>query len=226
MNESILVVEDEEALQMTLGDRLRSAGYVVDFASDGDLGLEKAKALPFDLVILDIMLPRTSGLDVCQAIRSAGMATPIILLTARGQTSEKVSGLKLGADDYITKPFDTMELLARIEALLRRSGPKDGKGILRIDSIVIDFRGTQVTRDGAPVYLSAREFQLLHYLAERPGVTLSRADILREVWGYEEGTLTRTVDVHIASLRQKLEESPKNPKLIVTVLGLGYRFGG
>jgi two-component system, OmpR family, alkaline phosphatase synthesis response regulator PhoP len=226
MNESILVVEDEEALQMTLGDRLRSAGYVVDFASDGDLGLEKAKALPFDLVILDIMLPRTSGLDVCQAIRSAGMATPIILLTARGQTSEKVTGLKLGADDYITKPFDTMELLARIEALLRRSGPKDDKGILRIDSIVIDFRGTQVTRDGLPVYLSAREFQLLHYLAERPGVTLSRADILREVWGYEEGTLTRTVDVHIASLRQKLEESPKNPKLIVTVLGLGYKFGG
>jgi two-component system, OmpR family, alkaline phosphatase synthesis response regulator PhoP len=225
MNESILVVEDEEALQMTLGDRLRSAGYVVDFAADGDLGLAKAKTLPFDLVILDIMLPRTSGLDVCQAIRSAGMATPIILLTARGQTSEKVTGLRLGADDYITKPFDTMELLARIEALLRRSGPKDGKGILRIDSIVIDFRGTQVTRDGLPVYLSAREFQLLHYLAERPGVTVSRADILREVWGYEEGTLTRTVDVHIASLRQKLEESPKNPKLIVTVPGLGYRFG-
>jgi two-component system alkaline phosphatase synthesis response regulator PhoP len=223
MNESLLVVEDEEALRMTLGDRLRSAGYVVDLAADGEQGFEKATTLPFDLVILDIMLPRSNGLDVCRGIRSAGLATPILLLTARGQTSEKVLGFKLGADDYVTKPFDTTELLARIEALLRRTASHSGKGFLRLGSVLIDFRGTKVTRDGLPVYVTSREFQLLRYLGENAGKTLSRDLLLREVWGYEIGTFTRTVDVHIASLRQKLEEAPKKPKLIVTVPGFGYR---
>jgi len=226
MNENILLVEDEEALRMTLGDRLRSEGYVVDFAADGEQGFEKATRLPFDLVILDIMLPRYSGLDICRGIRQAGLATPILLLTARGQTVDKVVGLKLGADDYVTKPFDTTELIARIEALLRRSTPRAGQGVIQFGNIRIDLRGTQVTRDGKPVYLSAREFQLLRYLTEHPGTTLSRAEILREVWGYEVGTFTRTVDVHVSSLRQKLEESPKNPKLILTVPGLGYKFQG
>jgi two-component system alkaline phosphatase synthesis response regulator PhoP len=226
MNESILFIEDEEALRMTLGDRLRSEGYVVDFAGDGEQGFEKATHLPFDLVILDIMLPRCNGLDVCRGIRVAGLATPILLLTARGQTVDKVVGLKLGADDYVTKPFDTMELLARIEALLRRSATRAGQGILQFGSVRLDLRGTAVTRDGNPVYLSAREFHLLRYLAEHSGTTLSRAELLREVWGYEVGTFTRTVDVHVASLRQKLEESPKNPKLILTVPGLGYKFRG
>jgi two-component system, OmpR family, alkaline phosphatase synthesis response regulator PhoP len=224
MNESILLVEDEEALRMTLSDRLRSEGYVVDLAADGEHGFEKATRLPFDLIILDIMLPRSSGLDVCRGIRLAGLATPILLLTARGQTIDKVVGLKLGADDYVTKPFDTMELIARIDALLRRSSPRAGQGILQFGSIRVDLRGTEVTRDGKPVYLSAREFQLLRYLVEHPGTTLSRDDLLREVWGYELGTFTRTVDVHIASLRQKLEESPKKPKMILTVPGLGYKF--
>jgi two-component system alkaline phosphatase synthesis response regulator PhoP len=226
MNESILLIEDEEALRMTLGDRLKSEGYVVDFAGDGEQGFEKATRLPFDLVILDIMLPRCSGLDVCRGIRLAGLATPILLLTARGQTVDKVVGLKLGADDYVTKPFDTMELIARIEALLRRSTPRAGNGIIQFGNVRIDLRGTQVTRDGKPVYLSAREFQLLRYLTEHPGTTLSRDEILREVWGYEVGTFTRTVDVHVSSLRQKLEESPKNPKMILTVPGLGYKFQG
>jgi two-component system alkaline phosphatase synthesis response regulator PhoP len=226
MNESILLIEDEEALRMTLGDRLRSEGYVVDFAGDGELGFEKATHLPFDLVILDIMLPRCSGLDICRGIRAAGLAAPILLLTARGQTIDKVVGLKLGADDYVTKPFDTMELLARIEALLRRSTTRAGQGILQFGSIRLDLRGTTVTRDGKPVYLSAREFHLLRYLAEHSGTTLSRAELLREVWGYEVGTFTRTVDVHIASLRQKLEDSPKNPVWIRTVPGLGYKFQG
>jgi len=223
MNESLLVVEDEEALRMTLGDRLRSAGYVVDLAADGEQGFEKATTLPFDLVILDIMLPRSNGLDVCRGIRSAGLATPILLLTARGQTSEKVLGFKVGADDYVTKPFDTTELLARIEALLRRTASHSGKGFLRLGAVLIDFRGTKVTRDGLPVYVTSREFQLLRYLGENAGKTLSRDLLLREVWGYEIGTFTRTVDVHIASLRQKLEEAPKKPKLIVTVPGFGYR---
>jgi two-component system alkaline phosphatase synthesis response regulator PhoP len=226
MNENILLVEDEQALRMTLSDRLQSEGYVVDFSPDGEQGFEKATTLPFDLIILDIMLPRRSGLDVCRDIRLAGLATPILLLTARGQTLDKVAGLKLGADDYVTKPFDTLELMARIEALLRRAPTRTGQGILQFGSIRVDIRGTQVTREGKPVYLSAREFQLLRYFTEHNGVTLSRDEILREVWGYEVGTFTRTVDVHVAGLRQKLEKAPKKPEMILTVPGMGYKFQG
>ncbi len=226
MNENILLVEDEQALRMTLSDRLQSEGYVVDFSPDGEQGFEKATSLPFDLIILDIMLPRRSGLDVCRDIRLAGLATPILLLTARGQIVDKVAGLKLGADDYVTKPFDTLELIARIEALLRRAPTRTGQGILQFGSIRVDIRGTQVTREGRPVYLSAREFQLLRYFTEHNGITLSRDEILREVWGYEVGTFTRTVDVHVASLRQKLEKAPKKPELILTVPGIGYKFQG
>jgi two-component system, OmpR family, alkaline phosphatase synthesis response regulator PhoP len=231
MNESILIVEDEEALRMTLGDRLRSTGYVVDFASDGEEGFEKSTQLPFDLIILDIMLPRRNGLDLCREVRKSGLATPILLLTARGQTRDKVEGFKLGADDYVTKPFDTLELLARIEALLRRvparpasMGTDSGSGLRKFGPISVDMRGTQVTRDGRPVYLTLREFELLRYFIEHPGATLSRGELLREVWGYEQGTFTRTVDVFVASLRQKLEKSPKNPELIRTVAGIGYKF--
>ena len=226
MNENILLVEDEQELRMTLSDRLQSEGYVVDFSPDGEQGFEKATSLPFDLIILDIMLPRRSGLDVCRDIRLAGLATPILLLTARGQIVDKVAGLKLGADDYVTKPFDTLELIARIEALLRRAPTRTGQGILQFGSIRVDIRGTQVTREGRPVYLSAREFQLLRYFTEHNGITLSRDEILREVWGYEVGTFTRTVDVHVASLRQKLEKAPKKPELILTVPGIGYKFQG
>jgi len=226
MNENILLVEDEQALRMTLSDRLQSEGYVVDFSPDGEQGFEKATSLPFDLIILDIMLPRRSGLDVCRDIRLAGLATPILLLTARGQIVDKVAGLKLGADDYVTKPFDTLELMARIEALLRRAPTRIGQGILHFGSIRVDILGTQVMREGKPVYLSAREFQLLRYFAEHNGITLSRDEILREVWGYEVGTFTRTVDVHVAGLRQKLEKAPKKPEMIITVPGIGYKFQG
>jgi len=226
MNENILLVEDEEALQMTLGDRLRNEGYAVDFAADGDQGFDKATHLAFDLIILDIMLPHRNGFDLCRDIRMAGLATPILMLTARGQTSEKVVGLKLGADDYVTKPFDTLELMARIEALLRRAPTRTGQGLHQFGSIRVDIRGTQVLREGKPIYLSSREFQLLRYFIEHRGATLSRDEILRDVWGYEVGTYTRTVDVHVASLRQKLENSPKKPTLIVTVPGIGYRFQG
>lgn len=226
MNENILLVEDEEALRMTLGDRLGSEGYLVDFAADGEQGFEKATRLPFDLIILDVMLPHRNGFDLCRDIRRAGLATPILLLTARGQTADKVVGLKLGADDYVTKPFDTQELMARIEALLRRAPSRSGQGIHQFGGIRIDIRGTQVTKDGQPVYLSAREFQLLHYFVEHEGITLSRDEILREVWAYDEGTFTRTVDVHVASLRQKLEKDPKRPEMILTVPGIGYKFEG
>jgi two-component system, OmpR family, alkaline phosphatase synthesis response regulator PhoP len=226
MNEKLLLIEDEEALRMTLSDRLKSEGYVVDLAADGEEGYDKAIRLPFDLIILDIMLPGCSGLDVCRGIRLAGLATPILLLTARGQTVDKVVGLKLGADDYVTKPFDTMELMARIEALLRRPPMRAAESIRQFGSIRVDIRGTQVTRDGKSVYLSAREFQLLCYFIERIGLTLSRDELLREVWGYEEGTFTRTVDVHVASLRQKLEQFPKKPEMILTVPGRGYKFQG
>jgi two-component system alkaline phosphatase synthesis response regulator PhoP len=213
-----------------LGDRLRSEGYVVDFALDGEEGKEKATHLPFDLIILDIMLPRRSGLDVCMDIRRAGLATPILLLTARGQTSDKVVGFKLGADDYVTKPFDTLELMARIEALLRRvptkavTAAQTELGMHQFGPIIVDIKGTQVTRNGQRVYLTAREFELLRYFVEHQGTTLSRDELLREVWGHETGTFTRTVDVHVASLRQKLENIPKKPEMILTIPGLGYKF--
>jgi two-component system alkaline phosphatase synthesis response regulator PhoP len=223
MNENILLVEDEEGLRMTLSDRLRSEGYVVDFAADGNEGLSKATGLPFDLIILDVMLPGRSGFDICRDIRVAGLATPILLLTARDQTVDKVYGFKLGADDYVTKPFDTLELIARIAALLRRVPGRASQGMYQAGHVRMDVRGTEVTRDGKPVYLSAREFQLLRHLMEHAGATLTRGDLLREVWGYEDGTYTRTVDVHIASLRQKLELDPKRPELIVTVPGIGYK---
>jgi two-component system alkaline phosphatase synthesis response regulator PhoP len=223
MNENILLVEDEEGLRMTLSDRLRSEGYLVDFAADGNEGLEKATGLPFDLIILDVMLPYRSGFDICRDIRKAGLATPILLLTARDQTVDKVFGFKLGADDYVTKPFDTLELIARVAALLRRVPGRATHGIHQVGTVRLDVRGTEVTRDGHQVPLSAREFQLLRHLMEHAGATLSRGELLREVWGYEDGTYTRTVDVHIASLRQKLEQDAKHPELIITVPGIGYK---
>jgi two-component system, OmpR family, alkaline phosphatase synthesis response regulator PhoP len=224
MHENILLVEDEEALRMTLGDRLRSEGYTVDFAVDGEEGFKKVTQQTFDLIIMDIMLPRRNGFDVCRDIRQAGLATPILLLTARDQTVDKVVGLKLGADDYVTKPFDTMELIARIEALLRRAPSGPGLGPMQFGSIQVDLRGTRILREGKPVPLSAKEFQLLRYFVDHRGATLSRDEILREVWGYNSATSSRTVDVHVANLRQKLESDPKRPQLIVTVSGMGYKF--
>jgi two-component system, OmpR family, alkaline phosphatase synthesis response regulator PhoP len=226
MFESILLVEDEAALRATLGDRLRGEGYVVDTAVDGYEAVEKAANLPFDLVILDLMLPSRSGLDVCRDIRQAGMATPILILTARDQTSDKVAGLKLGADDYVTKPFEAAELVARIEVLLRRVPIRTGQGTHEFGSIHVDVKRSKVMRNGKPVYLTGREFQLLRYFIERSGTTIPRKELLQEVWGYAADSLTRTVDAHVVSLRQKLEENPKRPEFIVTVSGTGYKFVG
>ena len=226
MHANLLFVEDEQALRMTVGDRLRNEGYVVEYAINGDDGFEKATRLPFDLIILDVMLPRRSGFVVCRDIRKAGVITPILMLTARGQTGDKVTGLKIGADDYVTKPFDMLELTARIEALLRRapSSPALPADSYQFGPIFVDLRGTEVTQDGEPVNLSAREFQLLRYFIAHPGATLSRDELLKEVWGYSAKVFTRTVDVHVAGLRQKLEQDPRQPKFILTVQGLGYKF--
>ena len=226
MPDSILLVEDEYALRMTLGDRLRKAGYVVDCAADGDEGLGKATTDPFDLIILDLMLPKRDGLTVCRDIRSAGLITPILMLTARGRTADKVDGLKIGADDYVTKPFKMPELLARVEALLRRAParPAAAGEVHQFGTVRVDIRGTDVTRDGASVGLSAREFQLLRFFLEHVNVTLSRQDLLTRVWGYSASAFTRTVDVHVAALRQKLEADPKQPRHFLTVQGIGYKF--
>jgi two-component system alkaline phosphatase synthesis response regulator PhoP len=224
MEERILVVEDDELIRMALGDRLMSEGYVVDFASDGEDGLRKAIQGACDLVILDIMLPRKNGFDVCRDLRAAGVVAPVLMLTARGQVIDKVLGLKIGADDYLTKPFDASELLARIEALLRRAKPPAVLGAQQFGNVEVDLRGTTVSRDGKIVPLSAREFQLLRYFIEHPNTTLSRDVLLKDVWLYSTDAFTRTVDVHVASLRQKLEADPKHPSLIVTVPGLGYKF--
>ena len=226
MNEHILLVEDEEDLRMTLCDRLKAEGYIAEAAVDGEEGLRKATQGPHDLIILDVMLPKKNGFDLCRDLRNAGIVTPIIMLTARGQLVDKVLGLKIGADDYLTKPFELLELLARIEAHIRRGAtppPKDA-GALEFGPIRIDLKGTTVFRNGKVVPLSAREFRLLRYFAQNPGTTLSREVLLKEVWGYNEDTFTRTVDVHVGSLRQKLESDPKQPSLILTVPGLGYKF--
>ena len=225
-NKRILLIEDEGALRMTLGDRLRSEGYDVDFAVDGKEGLKKATSLPFDLIILDIMLPHRSGLDLCRDMRAGGFMKPIMILTARDQIADKVVGLKLGADDYVTKPFNTHELLARVAALLRRKQAKATHVVLQFGPLRMDLRTTEVTRDGKKVELSGREFELLKYFMEHPGETLSRRTLLQEVWNNAVDTFSRTVDVHIASLRQKLEKDAKHPEFILTVERTGYKFQG
>jgi two-component system, OmpR family, alkaline phosphatase synthesis response regulator PhoP len=226
MRPNVLFVEDEEALRMTVGDRLRSEGYIVDCAADGDEGFEKATQLPFDLIILDLMLPHRDGLSICRDLREAGLITPLLMLTAKGQTDDKILGLKTGADDYVTKPFDMQELVARIEALLRRgpTGLTGNRDVYQFATIRVDRRATEVTRDGKPVNLSVREFQLLKYLIEHAGVTVSRERLLIDVWGYNGTIFTRTVDVHVASLRQKLENDPRRPMFIQTVQRVGYKF--
>jgi DNA-binding response OmpR family regulator len=230
MNEHILIVEDEQELCLTLGDRLRSEGYAVECAFDGKSGMDKIREAPFDLVILDLMLPVRSGLDLCVDIRRSGFTTPILILTALGQSVEKVAGLKLGADDYVTKPFDTPELMARVEALLRRVPNRsegvraDASEMYYLGELVLDARKGKVTRNGQPVNLTSREFQLFRYLVEHRGITVSREELLEQVWGHIPGTLTRTVDMHIASLRQKLENLPKKPEMIITVPLMGYKF--
>jgi two-component system alkaline phosphatase synthesis response regulator PhoP len=224
----VLLVEDEAGLRLTLGDRLASEGYVVVTASDGEAGLEQAATGAFDVIVLDVMLPRMNGFDVCREVRRRRVATPILMLTARGQVVDKVVGLKLGADDYLTKPFEAIELMARLEALLRRqpAGARAGGDTYRFGDVTVNFRRTEVARNGVVLELSAREFKLLRHFIEHRGATISRDELLTEVWGYDEMPLTRTVDVHVAGLRQKIEANPRSPEFVLTVHGLGYKFVG
>lgn len=227
MEKRILIVEDEEALCMTLGDRFRQEGYEVTVAYDGSTGLEMINSSFFDLIILDIMLPSKSGLDLCMAARRDKIATPILFLTAKSQTVDRIIGLKLGGDDYLVKPFDSLELMARVEALLRYPRNANGKGgsnYVQFDSITLDLRKAQIVQNGNLINLTNKEFQLLRYFTEHPGVTISREELLSRVWDLKPGTITRTVDMHVASLRQKLECAPNSSQIIETVPHLGYRF--
>jgi two-component system alkaline phosphatase synthesis response regulator PhoP len=224
----VLVVEDDDAMAAALNDGFSYEGYEVTLARDGAAGLRLAGETNPDLIILDVMLPKISGLDVCKEIRKNGSPVPIIMLTARGQEIDKVLGLKLGADDYVTKPFGFMELMARVEALLRRASGKSGGRAesYRFGEVQVDFRKAEVRRKGRPVEMSARELRLLQYFIEHRGEVIPRERLLDEVWGYEETPMTRTVDMHVAKLRKKLEGKASHPEFLVTVHGLGYKFTG
>jgi DNA-binding response OmpR family regulator len=223
----ILIVEDEPNMVSGLRDNFEYEGYEVITAADGVSGLSRALEESPDLVLLDVMMPRMSGLDVCRQLKSKRPAVPVIMLTARGQEVDKVVGLELGADDYVTKPFSIRELLARVKAVLRRAGnvPKDQERY-QFGEVEVDLRGCQVSKKGRSLEFSSKEFDLLKYFLCHPGQTLSRDRLLQEVWGYDHFPTTRTVDAHIVRLRQKLEPKPEEPKFILTVHGTGYKFVG
>jgi two-component system alkaline phosphatase synthesis response regulator PhoP len=221
----ILIVEDEPAMVAGLRDNFEYEGYEVISAGDGVSGLERALADDPDLIVLDVMMPRMSGLEVCKRVKAQRPSTPIIMLTARGQEIDKVVGLELGADDYVTKPFSVRELMARIKAVLRRV-PAQAlvPDVYTFGDTEVNLRGHEVRRAGSVVDLSAKEFALLAYFIEHPGQALSRDRLLDEVWGYQNYPNSRTVDTHIVHLRQKLEPDPEEPRYIVTVHGSGYKF--
>jgi DNA-binding response OmpR family regulator len=220
----ILIVEDEPAMQLGLKDNLELESYTVDVANDGEAGLVKIKSNLYDLILLDVMLPKLSGFDVCKATRAAGITTPIILLTARGEEIDKVLGLEFGADDYITKPFGLRELLARVKALLRRSqAPHKENSSIVIGRLKINFGAFRADEGDEEIKLSHKEFEILSYLHHSKNQVVSRYDLLEKVWGYEEQPTTRTVDNFIVRLRQKVEENPNHPKIILTVHGTGYK---
>ena len=221
----ILIIEDEESILMALEDDLSLEGHTVTGAMDGLQGFERAREGGYDLIVLDIMLPGMDGFDICKRLRGAGDRTPILVLTAKGQEVDKVLGLELGADDYVTKPFSRRELLARVKALLRRAEPPD-QAADRFDfaGVTVDFKGYEVRKDGRHVELTPKEFALLRLLIARKGEVLRRDAILDEVWGDDTEVFPRTVDTHITHLRQKLEAEPARPKHIVNVRGVGYKF--
>jgi two-component system alkaline phosphatase synthesis response regulator PhoP len=221
----ILLIEDEPGLVMTISDLLAAEGHRVESVSDGDAGLAKATREKFALIILDVMLPKKTGFDVCRQLRQSGIDTAIMMLTAKTQVVDRVVGLKLGADDYLTKPFDPAELLARVEALLRRVNKENRVNVrsFRFGDVEIDFERAEVRKAGHPLALAGKELQLLRYLVNHRDRVVPREEILQEVWEYDSEVSSRTIDVHIAWLRQKLD-NPQNPKFIQTVRGKGYRF--
>lgn len=222
----ILIVEDDPNMRMGLKDNLEFDSYEVDLAEDGERGLKKAMENKYNLIILDVMLPKMSGFDVCKALRKGGYNTPIILLTAKGEEIDKVLGLELGADDYVTKPFSLRELLARIKAALRRGGEPEIESenvFIKIGRLSVNFAVLNAYVDGFLVPMTHKEYEALKYLWKKKNEVVSREELLRDVWGYKEGLATRTVDNFIVKLRQKIEEDPNNPQIIITVHGTGYK---
>ena len=220
----VLVIEDSEELAYGLRNNLEIEGHAVEVAADGTTGLATATRGRFDLIILDLMLPGLDGFRVLRTLRESDRHTPVLILTARGEEADKVRGLKLGADDYVTKPFGVLELLARVEALLRRQEQvRDPRGVIRFGGIEVDRGARLVRRDGLPVGLSPKEMDLLLALLGAKGAAVSRATLMDQVWGYQADVLSRTVDSHVAELRRKLEADPGRPRHIVTVRKVGYR---
>jgi two-component system alkaline phosphatase synthesis response regulator PhoP len=224
----VFLVEDEPSLARTVSDMLRSHGYEVELSADGAEALNAAKERSYDIILLDVMLPSLDGFEIAAGLRRRGVDTPILMLTARDELSDKVAGLKAGADDYLTKPFEPEELLARMEALLRRASRGQSADLRSYDfgGLRVDFNRRRLIRDSETIELSDQECRLLRYLIERRGEVVTRDTLLKDVWGYDTIPITRTVDVHIAWLRQKIEADPKSPDFIVTVHGKGYRFDG
>lgn len=222
----ILICEDEPAMRMGLKDNLEFENYEVDTAEDGETGLNKILENQYDLIILDVMMPKMSGFDVCKSVRKKGITTPIILLTAKGEEIDKVLGLELGADDYVTKPFSLRELLARIKAILRR-GELTAKTVedkdIQIGNLIVNFGTYQAKVKNKEVQMSHKEYEILHYLWKKKNATVSRDELLTEVWGFEESPTTRTVDNFILKLRQKIEKDSNHPQIILTVHGVGYK---
>jgi len=222
---NILVIEDDPAILRGLADNLEAESHDVLTAADGEHGYTIARSKKPDLIVLDLMLPRMSGYELCRKLRAEGMTVPIVMLTARGDEADRIVGLDLGADDYITKPFSVRELLARIRAVLRRAQAQSVlPAELRFEKVTVDFRRYEAQRDGRPVDLTRKEFGLLRLLAARSGEPVTRDELLNEVWGYDATPTTRTVDNHVASLRAKLEDNPSSPRHLFTVHGVGYKW--
>lgn len=223
-NYLVAVIEDDESVRKSLTLNLELEGFRVVTAGDGEEGVEVVNQHTPDIIILDVMMPRKDGLQTCKEIRNAGISTPLILLTARSAEVDKVLGLELGADDYLAKPFGMLELIARVKALLRRTQPVQEVDRIRFDNVTIDFKAYKAERDQKPLELSAREYRLLRYLVAKKGTVVTRDELLDEVWGYNSYPSTRTVDNHIARLRQKIEDNVECPRRILTVHGVGYKF--
>jgi len=224
---TILAIEDDPAILRGLADNLRFESYDVLTAADGETGYALIRDKRPDLIILDLMLPKMSGYEICRKVRAEGLQTPILMLTARGEEGDRVLGLDLGADDYVAKPFSIRELLARIRALLRRAQPaKELLDELRFDDVAVNFVSYEASRAGQPLEMTRKEFSMLRFLASRPGEVVTRDELLNEVWGYDNYPSTRTVDNHVAGLRAKIERDPANPQHLRTVHGVGYKFVG
>jgi DNA-binding response OmpR family regulator len=225
---TVLAIEDDPAILRGLSDNLSFEGYEVITAMDGETGYNLQRERKPDLIVLDLMLPRMSGFEFCRKLRGEGIQTPILMLTARSEEPDRVLGLDLGADDYVTKPFSVRELMARVRALLRRSQPREGADALpdevRFGGAEIDFRSYEARRNGETIEMTRKEFAILRFLAAHPGEVVTRDDLLNEVWGYESYPTSRTVDNHVAGLRAKLERDTSQPEHIKTVHGVGYKF--